>query len=214
MPVQKWTCEKCGKSFDTIQAAIDCESSHRLRPKDYQGSKLYSGRSNNNRICLIHESEQDADSWGCHINLSSHDKSEQYPEWVKSLSTYSWCRYGLVVWDKSIQTIAWMSASDALELITNLQTNTSETPLVIGEQTTVRSDHRSDHEPKYTLTNKISLDAAQANTLLIFLQANEPILQKMAKEHNEQVKSRLRQAYLVMIRAYLRTKAEEAAQAG
>jgi hypothetical protein len=59
--------------------------------------------------------------------------------------------------------------------------------------------------------NQISLNTAQANELLRFLQENEAVLQKMAKEAEERWDQALRTAYRIMIQAYLRRQAEECA---
>jgi len=53
---------------------------------------------------------------------------------------------------------------------------------------------------------------AQANTLLSFLQVNEPLLQKMAKEDKAQWDAALRSGYKILIRAYLRIQAEKQAK--
>lgn len=217
MPTPTWTCEKCGTSFDRFQDASDCEHSHKSRSKDYRGSNTaHTAKviaSEDTSVYLIHESEQEALHWGCHINIRDSKETKRYLEWVKPLaSSSSWGKRGLVVWDKSIQTVAYIRSVDAFELLTDLQTNAIGAVTVVGERRTDYSDHVDSQKPPYTLVNKISLDTAQANELLRFLQANEPLLQKMAAEDAEEWRQTLSRVYRILIKARLQRMAEERAK--
>lgn len=217
MPTQKWTCEKCGTSYDTFQDAIDCERSHKSKAKGFRGARLNhvadADVSEKSRVYLMHEVEQDAQRWGCHINVSDSYSTKQDPDWLKLLSFPGWGRRGVVVWDRTTQTVARMRVVDVLELLTDLQSNAIGEVTVVGERREVHSpNHQLGQKPPYILANKISLDMAQANTLLSFLQVNEPLLQKMAKEDKAQWDAALRSGYKILIRAYLRIQAEKQAK--
>jgi hypothetical protein len=216
MPTQKWTCEQCGTSFDRFQDASDCERSHKSRSKGYRASTsgrlAKTGVPEDRSVYLIHEPGQEALRWGCHINISDSYDTKRYPEWVKSLPfSSSWGNRGLVVWDESIKTVAHIRSVDAFELLIDLQTNAIGAVTVVGERRMKLSGNQVGQEPAYTLVNQISLNTAQANELLRFLQENEAVLQKMAKEAEERWDQALRTAYRIMIQAYLRRQAEECA---
>lgn len=100
--------------------------------------------------------------------------------------------------------VAHIRSVDAVELLTELQAKVIEAPTIVGERRMIYSGYQPDQQLRYTLANTISLDAAQANELLRFLQANEPLLQKLAAEDAEQWQQALRSAYKVFIESYLR----------
>lgn len=217
MPTQKWTCEKCGTSFDSFQDASDCERSHKSESKGYRvsspGHMAKPGASECRSVYLTHESKQEAPQWGCHINVSDSNEREPYPEWVKPLlSSSSWGDRGLVVWDESIRTVARMRAADALELLADLQTHAIEGEIIVGSRRTVYSGHQLGKKTPYILVNKISLDADRASELLRFLLANEALLQKMATKDKERWDEAIRQGYKILLQAYLRIDAEKSVE--
>lgn len=214
MPIQKWTCETCGKSYDKIQDASLCELTHSTKPKP--SSRYASNQVNRNSVLEDSNAlaklslEQEDQQWGAHINGSTPEKSERCPDWVKSTQSSTWREHGiLIIWDKTIQQITRLRAADALEILNHLQTTGTELGITVGHPVSHIGLKQPDQKPQVVLSDKIDLDATQSQALLKFLQDNEPLLKNMAEANAKQWNDALRKVYKIFIQARLRRMREE-----
>lgn len=211
MPVQKWTCEKCGKSYDTIQEASRCEQTHKL--KSTTDSQFASDQTittdiyRNSSTHIELDLKQEDSRWGVHINTIAGKSSERCPEWLKAVQSNDWRGQGVIIWDKTIKQVAKLSAANALQVVNHLQTNGTDLGIVVGSPTTIIPIDKSDHKPRQVLSNPINLDSTQSSAFLEFLQDNSTLLQQMAEEDSKREGRLLAEVYTFLLEAARRKKA-------
>jgi hypothetical protein len=110
-------------------------------------------------------------SWGARINTRERQDETDCPAWVRPADRDRWVQKGLIVWQKEVQHIIRLSASQGVQLLDGLRTDDEwpEEGITIGEPVTRIPLKGPEPRPEPALYNPIGLSPRQTKSLLRLL---------------------------------------------
>lgn len=153
--------------------------------------------------------------WGVRINTPRRRGGRDCPPWANSLQREKWEDRGLVIWDHRSHQIARLTATQALQLLDELQADGGwkQHGIVVGEPVTEISLDDPQQKARSVLINQINLSATQSQELFDVLQRNDTVLRQMSEEEERERQRRLGAVYRLLLNLARRQR-EQAGAAG
>jgi hypothetical protein len=138
--------------------------------------------------------------WGIRLNTRQASYND-YPAWSNRTQREKWNKRGLTLWDEAQQQITYLRGTQALEVLNALHEGDAwrERGITVGEPTTRINLDDPDKPPQVVLTHQISLNAAQTQELLDYLDHHEAELKRLGDQEEKEQRKVLTNVYTILL---------------